>query len=228
MNALVWRLHRNQAVLAACALAALTAVLAITGIAMANEYHHFLATCGATRSRGSTDGLLTGFGTMSDLVGVTLLVPVAYSIFAVALGIAAGAAFRRIIPAMAMTITGFAMVRFLIAQYGRPQYLPPLLAQLSLTAGPAGASAPAGSWILSENLVGPGGSSSFPAACGGGTGPKISITPQCLAEHGFHMQEIYQPASRFWAFQGIESGIFLLLAAALIAVAAWLILAREA
>ena len=42
------------------------------------------------------------------------------------------------------------------------------------------------------------------------------------------MQEIYQPASRFWAFQGIESGIFLLLAAALIAVAAWLILAREA
>jgi hypothetical protein len=31
----------------------------------------------------------------------------------------------------------------------------------------------------------------------------------------------YQPGSRFWAFQSIESAIFVALAAALLAVAAW-------
>ena len=30
----------------------------------------------------------------------------------------------------------------------------------------------------------------------------------CMAAHGFHAQTIYQPATRFWAFQGIEAGIF--------------------
>jgi hypothetical protein len=38
----------------------------------------------------------------------------------------------------------------------------------------------------------------------------------------------YQPAGRFWAFQGIEAGIFLVLAAALIAVTFRLVLARDA
>ena len=38
----------------------------------------------------------------------------------------------------------------------------------------------------------------------------------------------YQPAGRFWAFQGIEAGILLVLAAALIAVTFRLVLARDA
>jgi hypothetical protein len=38
----------------------------------------------------------------------------------------------------------------------------------------------------------------------------------------------YQPASRYWAFQGIETGIFLLLAAALIAVAFAVVSRRDA
>jgi hypothetical protein len=38
-----------------------------------------------------------------------------------------------------------------------------------------------------------------------------------MAKRGFHSQIIYQPATRFWAFQGIEAGIFVVLAAALIA-----------
>jgi hypothetical protein len=50
----------------------------------------------------------------------------------------------------------------------------------------------------------------------------------CLAAHGFHARILYQPASRFWIFQGIEAGIFIVLAAALIAVAYRLVLARDA
>ncbi len=38
----------------------------------------------------------------------------------------------------------------------------------------------------------------------------------------------YQPANRFWAFQGIEFGIFVVLAAALIAVTAAVLLRRDA
>ena len=45
---------------------------------------------------------------------------------------------------------------------------------------------------------------------------------------GFHTQVIYQPANRFWAFQGIEAGIFIVLAAALIALAWRLVLTRDA
>jgi hypothetical protein len=38
----------------------------------------------------------------------------------------------------------------------------------------------------------------------------------------------YQPASRFWAFQGIETGIFVVLAAVLLAVTFWVLRRRDA
>ena len=50
----------------------------------------------------------------------------------------------------------------------------------------------------------------------------------CMAARGFHAQAIYQPATRFWAFQGIEAGIFVVLAAALIALTWRLVLTRDA
>ena len=40
----------------------------------------------------------------------------------------------------------------------------------------------------------------------------------CLTAHGYQGYGTYQPASRFWAFQGIETGIFVILAAILLAV----------
>ena len=46
-----------------------------------------------------------------DIMG---LVPVAYSVFAVALGIAAGAVTRRVLPAMAITLAGFIAVRAVV------------------------------------------------------------------------------------------------------------------
>jgi hypothetical protein len=38
----------------------------------------------------------------------------------------------------------------------------------------------------------------------------------------------YQPASRFWAFQGIEAAIFIVLAAGLVALACRMVLTRDA
>lgn len=162
-----------------------------------------------------------------DLQGI---VPVAYSVFAVALGIAAGAAFRRVLPAMATTFAVFTGLRFLLTAYARPHYLTPASRLLPFGLGDGGA--PSGSWILSSGVTGPGGQhdGSFtfqdvPAAC---FGQGKDASPSCMTAHGFHALIIYQPAGRFWAFQGIEPGIFLVLAAALIAVTFRLVLARDA
>ena len=38
----------------------------------------------------------------------------------------------------------------------------------------------------------------------------------------------YQPDSRFWAFQGIEAGIFVVLALVLVGFATWWVLKRDA
>lgn len=50
----------------------------------------------------------------------------------------------------------------------------------------------------------------------------------CLSSHGYHTLVTYQPASRFWAFQGIEASIYIVLAAALVALAYRMVLARDA
>jgi hypothetical protein len=162
-----------------------------------------------------------------DIQGI---VPVAYSVFAVALGIAAGAAFRRVLPAMATTFAVFTGLRFLIAEYARPHYLTP--ASRLLPSGTANGGLPPGSWVLSNVVAGPGGRSypsmtiqDIPAAC---RGQRAGPSPSCMTAHGFHILITYQPAGRFWAFQGIEAGIFLVLAAALIAVTFRLVLARDA
>jgi hypothetical protein len=49
-----------------------------------------------------------------------------------------------------------------------------------------------------------------------------------MAARGYHVIITYQPAGRYWAFQGIETGIFVFLAAVLIAVTAIAVLRRDA
>ena len=55
-----------------------------------------------------------------DIMGI---VPVAYALFAMALGIAAGTLLRRTLPAMAVTLAGFIAVRAVIALWLRPHYM---------------------------------------------------------------------------------------------------------
>ena len=74
-----------------------------------------------------------------------------------------------------------------------------------------------------------------PAACrsplgGPATGKGGSMTAifSCLQAHGWRGVATYQPADRYWPFQGIETGIYLLLAAALIAVTFAIVRRRDA
>ncbi len=48
----------------------------------------------------------------------------------------------------------------------------------------------------------------------------------CLQQQGIRLLNLYQPADRFWLFQGIESVIFLGLAAVLLALAVWWVMTR--
>jgi hypothetical protein len=171
---------------------------------------------------------------------VTDIVPVGYAIFAMALGIAAGALLRRTLPALAVTLAGFAGLRAVIALWLRPRFMTPVTMYYKLTAPLT----PAGSYLaVSQGILGPNGkppaaqtASSFgfngvqvPAVCQKFmTGPDpLSVLP-CLAAHGYRGYVSYQPASRFWAFQGIETGIYVVLAAALLGVTFWVLQRRDA
>jgi hypothetical protein len=48
----------------------------------------------------------------------------------------------------------------------------------------------------------------------------------CAHSHGLLYKVMWQPASRFWLFQGIESAIFFGLAAGLLALTYWWIRKR--
>jgi hypothetical protein len=58
------------------------------------------------------------------------LVPVGYALFAVALGLAAGALLRRTLPALAVTLAVFVALRTVIAEIVRPHYMTAITAQL--------------------------------------------------------------------------------------------------
>jgi len=105
---------------------------------------------------------------------------------------------------------------------------------------------PAGSfWQLSSGIIGPDGqpiNSSFsneavidgipasylPASCNPPARGSFTPPPSCTQALG-HFREFltYQPADRYWAFQGIETGIFLVLAAGLVALTAAVLLRRD-
>jgi hypothetical protein len=179
-----------------------------------------------------------------DIQGI---VPIGYTLFAVALGIAAGTLLRRTLPALAITVGVFTFLRLLIGQDLRSHYMTALTMTFSFLHRPA---LPKGSyWLVSGGVVGPGGQVPSSQAHGGpgisfgGVPVPINAMPSacrallfqsplkfgsCLAAHGYRGLIIYQPASRYWAFQGIETGIFVLLAAALIAVTAIVVLRRDA
>ncbi len=130
-----------------------------------------------------------------DSFGFEGIVPIGYTLFAFALGVAAGALLRRTAAAMAATIGVFLVVRTVVESWARPRYL---AAKVMSFVGRPPADVPSshhGDWMLSMGIPRPG--SGFPTIL------------------------TYQPAARYWLFQGIETAIYLLPAASLIAYTFW-------
>ena len=165
-----------------------------------------------------------------DIQGI---VPVAYALFAVALGIAIGSVLRRVLPSLAATLAVFVALRAVIGVYLRPHLIAPIT-RLFPPVGPA--STPPGAWILSTSFVNGRGQdlgsgfpiNEIPADCRAVLLKGNGVNGRCLASNGFHQLVTYQPDSRFWAFQGMEAGIFLVLALALVGFAWWWVRSRDA
>jgi hypothetical protein len=138
-------------------------------------------------------------------------VVVAYALFGLALGTALGALLGKTVPAMALTIPIFLALRggmLFLRQY----FLPPLTAIWNNT----GSNPHELDWVIQQQFVDKlGHPLDFSAlkicqdiTSKGGLGA-------CYQNHGIYLQMFYQPASRFWTFQGIETVFFLALAAGL-------------
>ena len=148
----------------------------------------------------------------------------AYAFFSLAVGVLAGALLRRTIPAMSLAAAAFFAVRLGVEKFLRPHYLAPL----HRTANGLTQGARARDWVLENRLV-------------DAVGRQISAAREDLAilhaQHarvdpqdyllslGWKRVITFQPDGRFWTFQAIEMGVFVLLG--LLAVAASLALVRR-
>ncbi|MBV8256727.1 MAG: hypothetical protein JOZ56_10250 [Actinobacteria bacterium] len=162
-----------------------------------------------------------------DLEGT---VPLAYAAFALGLGLAVGVVWRRTALSLIVGFLAYVGSRVFVDSWLRERYEAPLGATWGIRQPEP---ALRGAWILSS---GPSDKAGHPftggfqviESCARGVGGGIkSVDPACLARHGAGFNHaIYQPASRFWLFQGIETALFGGLAIVLIGFAAWWLLSR--
>lgn len=165
------------------------------------------------------------------------IVPLAWALLAFAIGLLAGTVARRVIPAMAVTLLGYAAIRLPVEFVIRPRYLPP--ARLWGVPFTGGKPLPADAWQLGQDAVAPHGHTILTGAqfdqvqhtAAAALHPNPAAAANYMQQlnrwlqgHGYTQVLTYQPAGRFWAFQGIEAAICLILALAAIAVAYRLVL----
>jgi hypothetical protein len=188
------------------------------------------------------------FSRMSPLVFAARgIAPIGYAAFAFALGVTAGVLIRRTLPAMAVTLVIFAAVQFLVPNFVRPHLIPPVQVMAPFNANTAneimtssaqgspvstmtvvGDYSLPGAWMLSNKTVTPTGrvfTGPAATACTGNSTPQ-----QCnnwLDSLHLQQQVTYQPASRFWPLQLIETGIYLVIAAGLGWLCAWQVRRRR-
>lgn len=130
---------------------------------------------------------------------------VATALLALALGIFAGALTRRTVAAIFLTIVLFLAIRAPIEFLWRPNFETPLTVTYSINQQ----NPPALSnqdWIVSQGFIDAQGNRSTDLREGCTTDETIT---QCLQANGVQANYMtYQPGDRFWTFQWIETGIY--------------------
>jgi hypothetical protein len=166
------------------------------------------------------------------------IAPVGYAAFAFALGVTLGVVIRRTVPAMAVTLAIFAFVQVAVPLWIRPHLISPLRSSTVLLASNiqglsishdgkvvslfTGAAKP-GAWVLSDVTTTASGhpfTGPAPATC---TQPNNGFQACVNALGRLNLRQVltYQPASRYWALQWYETGIFLVLALLLAGLCFW-------
>lgn len=154
----------------------------------------------------------------------------------------AGTALRRVVPAMAVTLAGYAAIRLPVEFVARPRYLP-ALRMWGVPFSPGSSPLARDDWELGIDPVAPGGHTVLTGAqfdrlqqVATATMNRNTVTPatfmarlyRWLTAHGYTQVATYQPASRCWLFQGIEAAICLAAALTALAVAYHLVTRRRA
>jgi hypothetical protein len=162
-----------------------------------------------------------------DGFDVSGIVPVAYGLFAFATAAAVGALLRRSLPALAAALVAFVAVRVTVAGWLRPHYRAPLTLDEAIPAHSGGvdaAMANPGDWVLDEGVTDAAGNrlNNLAAHIMDAKARDAGIDPGTyMHDQGIHQWVRYHPADRFWAFQLIETGIFIGLAAILLVLVTW-------
>jgi hypothetical protein len=152
-----------------------------------------------------------------DIEGI---VPIAYAVFAFALGLVAGLVLRRTVPAMAVTLIAFSVARIMV-EANRARLQNPTIGwaiRVPQRAWVASSSywANAHGDVLSLNQVN--------TIMSGYQGPSDGNGADIFTymhQHGANLLVAYFPPSSFWNFQFIEAGVFLAVAALMIGATLW-------
>jgi hypothetical protein len=158
----------------------------------------------------------------------------AWTLIAFAIGGLAGAAIRRVVPAIVATLVAYTGLALVAANVLRQHYLTPLVSRSPNVPGSA--------WIMSQRWMTGGhvafsgwrdapqsllhSCSSIPPGALGKASP--STLANCFSQHGYTLVTRYQPVSRFWSFQFIEGAWLLALSAVLMAFTVWVVRHRAA
>jgi hypothetical protein len=174
------------------------------------------------------------------MFGARGLVPVGFAVLAFVLGVAAGLVLRRTVPAIAVTLLLVVGVQVLMPTLIQPHLLKPVTTAIpiapdkirgagihSRTSGIADVQVEfdkPGAWVVGSSTVDRAGKpvSTLPSwtnAClpepGQQNGAGVTACWKRVADAGYRQQIRYQPASRYWKLQWIETAILALAAAAL-------------
>ncbi|MFI7677041.1 ABC transporter permease subunit [Actinophytocola sp. NPDC049390] len=169
------------------------------------------------------------------------IAPVGYAAFAFVLGVAVGVLLRRTVAAMAVTLVVFTAVMVAVPLFVRPYVLPPVEETIAIEPssimGIKGNESgvieeivfpkPPGAWMLANETVDSTGTAvrplpevgdCLPPPASEDRLPDIAQIKACigkLADLGYSQRVTYQPGSRFWPLQWLETGLFLALSALL-------------
>jgi ABC-type transport system involved in multi-copper enzyme maturation permease subunit len=228
-----FRLAWNQSVTRERWLAVKLGVLGLTSMALAGLLSLILGWWASPIDHAAGIGSVGGFQSrfFPVLFGARGIAPIGYAAFAFALGVLIGLMVRRTVPAMAITLAVFAIVQIAMPLWIRPHLITPVRSTVPLTVGNINglgmnqngqlatvfAQAPSmpGAWIISSQVTTSSGSTALgavPQACQvqQGSGPQACFS--ALAQMHLKQAVVYQPASRYWSFQWIETGIYLTVA----------------
>jgi hypothetical protein len=168
-----------------------------------------------------------------EVFGTRDIVPIGVAVLALTLGVTSGLLIRRILPAMAITLG--LLVAALVAM---PLWVSPHLVTPATYTRPVTASLTTmqmtssgrlndpvtgmpGAWIISDEVITRSGAvfvlPDVPA-CQTGTQRQCDAW---LARQPLRQHVVYQPASRYWLFQWLETGIWLAISALLALLSRW-------